>query len=812
MGLLDKIKNKFANKENETVNENEQTVSVGRHLDDINPDITVTQIREYQKNGWDLEKLYFKSDYIERKHFERREFSAINKIDTPKNNTVDKDIKADIKPSNSTINSSEFHNKVEKYSSYKDEIKEKNKSDLRMKQIFAEKNSIANRPITLKERDALLDELASNKTPEPRKQEILKILRAQDVGYVRSNNVATIIEQPEQLPEQKPLSKKEMKKQMKEQQNLQPQQPVAYNENATTELNKPELQAYVKEQAIQNSGKKPPEIIPGVDEQGLIQEPIKKYVRLADQPVSEIVTHANEIVNIKSAEPTYDPKAKYAIEMIDIYKTFGHVRANNGITFRVKENEIHALIGENGAGKSVLMSILFGIYNADSGKILVNGEPTVFSSPMDATFSGIGMVHQHFKLVETDSIFENVILGVESVNKVGILNNKAAKKKLQEIVDKYNLGLDINKKVSKLNIAEQQKTEILKLLYREASIMIFDEPTAVLSDSEIKQFLAIVKQLKAEGKTIILITHKFNEIKEVADRGTVIRLGTFVSDFNISQKNTNEMIKEMVGDTINFVTNENKGQFDSSKTILEVKDLKINPKNKDESPISFNIHAGEIFAIAGVTGNGQSELALLLSGLSKIHQGKVIINGVNLSHNILKNIMNGLSFVPEDRHKHAILLDMPCYINAVLNRVDFKPYNKNGILDYSFIKEDSRMFFKNNDIRGTTRGSTPIRQLSGGNQQKLVVARELEKSHNLIILVQPTRGLDLLAINNIHKQILEEKEKGHAILLISYELDEILSLADTIAVMNKNKIAGMDVATNMSRDKIGKLMVGGYEH
>ncbi len=822
MALLDKIKDKISSNNDKKVSQRLDGTNATLRNEDINPDITVNKIREYQRNGWDLEKLYYKSEYIERKQYERREFSDIELNQFKKSKQMN--------ASSSMVNSSNFHDKVEKHSSYKDEIKEKNKSDLRMKQIIQERETISNRPLTLKERNKLLDELASNKTAENRKQDILKILRNQELNPLQTTDnkpgfnkqVPENINQQQLQPQpEQQLSRREIKKQQKlQEQHPEMQQqvaaPVQYNENATTDLNKPNVEQYIeqqkKDEIAQFGSKKPKlELVPEVDERGLIVEPVKTYVRLADQESSDIITHANEIKVISNSKPSYDPNAKYAIEMIDIYKTFGQVHANNGITFRVKENEVHALIGENGAGKSVLMSILFGIYNPDSGKILINGEPAVFSSPMDATFAGLGMVHQHFKLVETDSIYENVVLGVENVDGLGVMKNREAKKKLNALIEKYNLNLDINKKVSKLNVAEQQKTEILKLLYREASIMIFDEPTAVLSDSEIKQFLEIIKQLKAEGKTIILITHKFNEIKKVADRGTVIRLGTFISDFNIKDKNTNEMVAEMVGDSINFVTNEYKGQFDQTKPILEVKDVHIDHKTKGNG-ISFDVHAGEIFAIAGVTGNGQSELSLILSGLEKPHGGKILLNGKHISSKTLKNYKNGLSFVPEDRHKHAVILDMPCYMNAVLNRVDFKPYNKNGILDYSFIKEDSRQFFKDYDVRGTTRGSTPIRQLSGGNQQKLVVGRELDKAHNLIILVQPTRGLDLLAINNIHKQILKEKEQGNAILLISYELDEILSLADTIAVMNKNQIVGMDTASKMTRDKIGKLMVGGYEH
>lgn len=538
--------------------------------------------------------------------------------------------------------------------------------------------------------------------------------------------------------------------------------------------------------------------------------PQKTYKRLSEQEYGDkIHTYFQPSSLPQMGEVIYYPDVDYAIEMIDIYKWFnnGKIKANNGITLRVRKNDVHAIIGENGAGKSVLMSILFGIYDADSGIVKVNGEEVVFSSAKDATVKGIGMVHQHFKLIETNTIYQNVIMGLENVTKGGFIRHEEAKRKINELNKKYGFNLDINKKISSLNVAEQQKTEILKLLYRDADILILDEPTAVLSEFEIKQLLKIIKQLKDEGKTIILITHKFNEIKEVADRATVIRLGTYISEFDVKTKNYNEMVTEMVGNNVNFVANENKGQF-NDKVLFEIKDLVLDPKIST-NPINFKINSGEIFAIAGVTGNGQSELALTIAGLMKNKSGKILINNNNINKKSVKERYNlGLAYVPEDRHKYAVILDMPIYVNTVIDKIDDEPFSKNGFIRNTYIKEYARNFIKKNDVRGTSRGTTPIRNLSGGNQQKLVIGRELDRNYDVIILEQPTRGLDIAAINKIHQEILNEKAKGKAVLLISYELDEILSLADTVAVMNKNQIVNISNINDTNREKIGDLMVG----
>lgn len=543
---------------------------------------------------------------------------------------------------------------------------------------------------------------------------------------------------------------------------------------------------------------------------------ISKYGRLAEQAQHEKLGFFKKVNRLNPGKCSFDPNAKYAIEMIDIHKSFlnGKVIANDSITLRVQQNEIHAIIGENGAGKSTLMSILFGIYSPDKGVIKVNGKQVYFSSAKDATKVGLGMVHQHFQLVPTYTVLENVILGSELIlpnfKYLGLMDTKKAREKIEAIVEKYKLNIDLNAKISKLTVGQQQKTEILKLLYRDADILIFDEPTAVLSPDEIIQFLNMVKDLKNEGKTIIIITHKFNEIKTIADRATVIRLGTFISDFNVQERTIQEMATEMVGHELaEIVNNDHKYKKD---VILDIQNLVLKLKNnstKNQTPINLKIHAGEIYAIAGVEGNGQSELVRAISGLDKRVDGKIFIGGEDISSaSIHKRNEIGLSHIPENRQRHGLILDLPIYLNVVANKIHKMPFSKWGIMNEKEIKEYTRHLLKKYDVRGSVRGTSDARGLSGGNQQKLIVARELSHGNKLIVMMQPTRGLDLGAIEYIHNKILEEKQKGNAILLVSYELDEILSLADNIAVMSNGKITDWGDTRKMTRNKIGQIMAG----
>ncbi|WP_052663107.1 ABC transporter ATP-binding protein [Mycoplasmoides pirum] len=536
---------------------------------------------------------------------------------------------------------------------------------------------------------------------------------------------------------------------------------------------------------------------------------------------------------------------KYAFEMINIHKSFnnGRIKANIGINLLVEKNSIHAIIGENGAGKSTLMSILFGLYEQDEGDIYIGGQKVKFSSSKDAAKYNIGMVHQHFKLIDNYSIIDNVILGSEDKNEFGFLTRTKAKKKLNELISKYGFNLNLNQKVSTLTVGQQQKVEILKVLYRDSNILIFDEPTAVLSDDEIKSFLNILKIFKESGKTIVLISHKLHEIKEIADKATVIRKGEYVDTIDVKNTSIELMAELMVGRKI--VETKNNGLVSSDVKILEVKDLDLNyvppfefffnsleqkihkflfklknfftnkKMNIEEeknvhntvSKNSFFVRSGEIFAIAGVEGNGQTEIAEYISGLKISKPGNILFLGKDISKlSINKRIDMGISHVPEDRHKHGLTLDQSCRRNAVNNLISKKPFSQLGIIVEFEISQYADQIIEKFDVRGTANGSAKARSLSGGNQQKLIVGREMTKDHKLLLMVQPIRGLDVGAIEYIHKCALEEKNKGNAVILISYELDEILSLADTIAVMSRNNIVGIGSRAEMTRQKIGELI------
>lgn len=560
---------------------------------------------------------------------------------------------------------------------------------------------------------------------------------------------------------------------------------------------------------------------------------------------------------------------KIAVKLENISKSFldGKVKANQNINIDVLHNEVHALIGENGAGKSTLMSILFGIYEQDEGNIYINGEKVRFQSAKDAQRYKIGMVHQHFKLVDNYSVLQNVILGSEPVisKSFTFINKKQAIKKMNELIKKYNFNLNIYDKVQNLTVGQQQKVEILKLLYRDSDILIFDEPTAVLSDDEIKSFLDMIKDFKSSGKTIIIITHKLNEIKEVADNCTVIRHGKVVDKFLTKDTTIEKMAEAMVGRSLKNISNQSSINFENNETIVEIKNLPLalmsNPsvkfsKNKIISDlyakiriserinkikewwykllvgmkfdkfmylkkpeeldftlptINLKIRAGEILAIAGVEGNGQSQLVEYVSGLRKSPENTIVYNNKDSSFKSIKwrYKFGGLSFVPEDRHKHGLFLDDSVMFNSVSNQMYDKSYNNYGFIATNSIKNHALNVINEFDVRGVGSIDDSVRGLSGGNQQKLIIGREINKNSKFIIFTQPTRGLDVGAIEYIHSRILQAKEEGKAILLVSYELDEILALADTIAVMSKNQIVGIGSRKEMTRNKIGLLMAHG---
>lgn len=549
-------------------------------------------------------------------------------------------------------------------------------------------------------------------------------------------------------------------------------------------------------------------------------------------------------------------KNDYAFEMLNIYKSFhnGQIKANIGINLSVLKNEIHAIIGENGAGKSTLMSILFGLYSPDKGEIYINGKKVKFSSSKDAAKYNIGMVHQHFKLIENYSVIDNIILGSE-ITFAGFLNRKKARAKINNLIKEYGFDVNLNAKVSTLTVGQQQKVEILKVLYRNSDILIFDEPTAILSDVEIQSFLETLKTFKQKGKTIVIITHKLNEVKAIADVVTVIRKGEYISTFSSKDVSIEEMAELMVGRKIIEVRND--VDFKGEEVSLEVNKLdltwiakvdwlfslaekkiknwflqiapylnfnkiqeKINNKNKKAkhqkktkqqivNTISFSAHKGEIFGIFGIEGNGQSELVNYLSGLKKARAKNIILDGVDISkYSIKKRIKSGISHIPEDRHKYGLVLDQNCRKNTVNDQINKKPFSNAGIIIEYEIAAYANKIIENFDVRGTANGTASARSLSGGNQQKLIIGREITKKHKLIIMAQPTRGLDVGAIEYIHDQIIKEKNHGNTIILVSYELDEILSLSDTIAVISKNKIVGVGPKSEMTRSKIGYLLTG----
>ena len=523
----------------------------------------------------------------------------------------------------------------------------------------------------------------------------------------------------------------------------------------------------------------------------------------------------------KKLPSLYDANtSKYAVEMLNITKTFnnGQLIANDNLTLKVEKNEIHALVGENGAGKTTIMSILFGTLPYDSGKVIINGKEQILSSASDARRNGLGMVHQHFKLVNVYTLLDNIILGAE-MTKNGFLDRKSARKKIEKLSAEYNLPVNLDTLSVNASVGEQQRTEILKLLYRDADILIFDEPTAVLSDEEIKGFLKMVLEFKKQGKTIILITHKLNEVKAVADRASIIRKGRLVKTVDVKKVTEQDMANEMVGYKLVLTKNNVKdSSYDKRPVICDIKNLNAyklaQPKVLALKNFDLKIHEGEILGLAGIEGNGQTELALILGGLLKNRvTGSVTIYNVKSKTKIdvidskVKTLYdNGLCHVPEDRLKYGLVLDESVSINAVLPQIDKYPFTVFGFLNRKQITTYAKSIISEWDVRGANDGKAKARSLSGGNQQKLVIGRELSRPHNFAIFVQPTRGLDLGAINYIHQRIIQDAKNGTAVLLISYELDEILSISTRIAVIDSGKIVYDSPAYKTNRATIAKYL------
>ncbi|MBQ9815723.1 MAG: ABC transporter ATP-binding protein [Lachnospiraceae bacterium] len=499
----------------------------------------------------------------------------------------------------------------------------------------------------------------------------------------------------------------------------------------------------------------------------------------------------------------------YVIEMRHITKIFGTNKANDDITLQLRKGEIHALLGENGAGKSTLMSILFGLYDPDSGEILKDGKPVKIKDPNDATALGIGMVHQHFKLVECFSVLDNIILGKEDTT-MGFLKKKTARKKVLALSEKYGLHVDPDAIIEDITVGMQQRTEILKMLYRDNEVLIFDEPTAVLTPQEIDELMQIMKNLASEGKSILFITHKLNEIMEVADRCSVLRKGKYIGTVNVADTTKEELSEMMVGRMVQFAVS--KKDAEPGQPVLELKNLNVkHPVHKKPAVnnVSFEVRAGEITCIAGIDGNGQTELGYAITGLEKPDSGQILLNGDDITRKSVRyRTDNGMSHIPEDRHKHGLILDFTLQENMVLRRYMEPKFQKNGFIRFDEVRKYSDMLIDEFDVRSGEGSDTIVRSMSGGNQQKAIVARELDHKHDLLVAIQPTRGLDVGAIEFIHSEIVKKRDSGAAVLLISLELEEVMSLSDRILVMYEGEIVGELDPKTTTVQELGLYMVG----
>ena len=498
----------------------------------------------------------------------------------------------------------------------------------------------------------------------------------------------------------------------------------------------------------------------------------------------------------------------YVVEMLKIRKEFPGIIANDDITLQLKRGEVHALLGENGAGKSTLMGMLFGMYHPDGGMIKMNGSEVKITNPNVANDLGIGMVHQHFKLVHNFTTTENIILGIEP--KKGLtVDIKSAALKVAELSKRYGLNVDPYAKIEDISVGMQQRVEIIKMLYRNAEVLIFDEPPAVLTPQEIIDLIEIMKNLIKEGKSIILITHKLKEIKAVADRCTVIRRGKFIGTVDVKTTSEAEMAKMMVGRPVSFTVT--KKASIPQEIILKIDNLCVqnNKKVLGLKNFSLEVKAGEIVGIAGVEGNGQSELVEAITGLRKIESGSIIVKDQNITHfPVKKRIATGIAHIPEDRHKRGLVLDYTLEDNMILEVYHQTPFSKYGLLNQQAISDYANKIIDEFDVRSGEGGASIARSLSGGNQQKAIIGREIELNPDLLIAVQPTRGLDVGSIEYIHKRLIEQRDSGKAVLLVSLELDEIMNVSDRIAIVNNGELIGIVNANETNENEIGLMMAG----
>ena len=501
-------------------------------------------------------------------------------------------------------------------------------------------------------------------------------------------------------------------------------------------------------------------------------------------------------------------EAENIIEMLHITKEFPGIIANDDITLQLRRGEIHALLGENGAGKSTLMSVLFGLYQPEAGEIRKNGQVVKINDPNDATALGIGMVHQHFQLIDVFTVLDNIILGAETT-KFGFLQKKEARKKVEELSEKYGLKVDLDAKVEDITVGMQQRVEILKMLYRDNEILIFDEPTAVLTPQEIEELMATMKEFAREGKSILFISHKLNEIMEVADRVTVLRKGKYVGTVDTKDTDKQSLSNMMVGRPVQLEVVKDEAR--PGQAVLEVEHLCVPShihKRDAVHDVSFTVRAGEIVCIAGIDGNGQSELIYGLTGLEKSSAGTVTLCGHDISHASIRHRGQDMSHIPEDRHKYGLVLDFTLEQNLVLQRFREPRFQHMGFIKPAAVREYADRLIEQYDVRSGQGPVTVARSMSGGNQQKAIIAREVDREKPLIVAVQPTRGLDVGAIEYIHSQLVAERDKGRAVLLVSLELDEVMSLSDRILVMYEGEIVGELDPKATTVQELGLYMAG----
>ena len=499
---------------------------------------------------------------------------------------------------------------------------------------------------------------------------------------------------------------------------------------------------------------------------------------------------------------------EYVVEMLNIRKEFPGIVANDNVTLQLKKGEVHALLGENGAGKSTLMGMLFGMYQPEAGVIKVKGKEVKISSPNVANDLGIGMVHQHFKLVENFTVTENIILGCEP-KKFLTIDIKNAAKRIDELSKTYGLNVDPYSKIEDISVGMQQRVEILKMLYRNAEVLIFDEPTAVLTPQEIDDLIKIMQNLINEGKSIILITHKLKEIKAVADRCTVIRRGKYIGTVDVKETTEADMAKMMVGRQVSFKVE--KKESTPGEEVLRIENLSVknNKKVLGLKDFSLSVRKGEIVGIAGVEGNGQTELVEAITGMRGVDSGKILFNEKDITRSSIRNrIDEGIAHIPEDRHKRGLILDYTMEDNMVLKVYKNEPFSKNGLINRSKITEYANNIIETFDVRAGEGGKSMARSLSGGNQQKGIIGREVQSNPDLLIAVQPTRGLDVGSIEYIHKRLVEQRDSGKAVLLVSLELDEILNVSDRIAIVNNGELIGIVNASETDENEVGLMMAG----